>query len=77
MAGAPVPFIKLTPRIINCVHGPSPSLRGGAFGICAFEQKDSVTRKESSRSFISNDCKDEYRKMLGCADLRMCRSVQM
>jgi hypothetical protein len=37
MGGAPVPFISVTPRMINCAQGPSPSLRPGAFGICANE----------------------------------------
>lgn len=35
MGGAPVPLIIVTPRMINCSHGPSPSFLSGAFVTCA------------------------------------------
>src|SRR5205809_617595 len=35
IGGAPVPLIKITPRMISCGHGPSPSFFSGAFLIWA------------------------------------------
>ena len=51
--GESVPLIRVTPRMINCDQGPSPSCLDGAFCTCA-NKLVSGSRKNSKKQHLKN-----------------------